>query len=270
MPESSGGERSGVKHAPGSLDIQKISRALRAAGVDHAVIGGCALALYGMPRMTKDIDLILPVDPENNRKLIGALADIEGNDASARRLSKEWMDKGHSTELAGKVPVDLLYVAAGRTFEDVSAHLCTVNFHGEAVTTLDIDGLLQTKQTDRPQDAADRLKLERLRDAQRETRLRNERVAALDALGTKGLPGLIRRAILEAIGRAAGEANAVRWTSAHEDIAAQCLAVFPSEAEALANLLSTYSPGAIYPSQQMVTRDTVARIARTLKVNGAP
>ena len=46
-----------------------------------------------------------------------------------------------------------------------AAHLKTVEFNGVPVSTLDVDGMLVSKRTTRPQDVSDRQKLERLRNA---------------------------------------------------------------------------------------------------------
>jgi hypothetical protein len=47
---------------------------LTAAGVDHAVCGGLAVAMHGYPRATRDIDLmILPSSLESARKAVAAL-----------------------------------------------------------------------------------------------------------------------------------------------------------------------------------------------------
>lgn len=42
--------------------ISKIAKALNRNGIDYIVIGGQAVLLYGEPRFTKDVDIILGVD----------------------------------------------------------------------------------------------------------------------------------------------------------------------------------------------------------------
>ena len=156
-----------IPRQPVADDLVRISQALAAFGVEYALIGGTAMAVHGFSRATKDIDLLLPVSPDNNARLLSALASIPGNTEALGALRREWMDKGHSTALEGEVFVDLLYVAADQTFESLKSHLQTVSFEGSAVVTLDVDGLLLTKRTKRETDIPDRLKLERLRNALR-------------------------------------------------------------------------------------------------------
>ena len=52
---------------PNQADLLKLASALAAFDVEYVVIEGAAMALHGFARMTKDIDLLLPVDTANNR-----------------------------------------------------------------------------------------------------------------------------------------------------------------------------------------------------------
>lgn len=154
-------------------DLVLLAQALTAFGVEYALVGGTAMAVHGFSLATKDIDLLLPVSADNNARLLKALASIPGNTQALSALRRERMDKGHSTALEGEIYVDLLYVAADQTFESLKAHIQTVIFEGASVVTLDVDGMLltkqtkQTKQTKRETDVPDRLKPERLRSALR-------------------------------------------------------------------------------------------------------
>ena len=152
---------------PDPNDLAVLAKALADFGVDYALIGGTAMAVHGFARATKAIDLLLPVDAGNNARLLKALATIPGNENALAQLRLEWMDKGHSTALEGQIFIDLLYVAAGLSFESLKAHIQTVMFNGIPIVTLDVDGMLLSKKTTRESDVPDRLKLERLRNALR-------------------------------------------------------------------------------------------------------
>ncbi len=153
---------------PTQSDLLRLAQALAAFDVEYVLIGGAAMALHGFARMTKDIDLLLPVDPANNSRLLRALESMPENTEALAHLRPEWMDKGHSTALEGVLYIDLLYVAASRSFEQLRQHIQTVLLNGVPVVTLDVDGMLQTKRTTRESDIPDRLKLERLKNAMRE------------------------------------------------------------------------------------------------------
>lgn len=155
---------------PNQSDLLALAKVLADFDVAYVVIGGAAMALHGFARMTKDIDLLLPVDPANNARLLRALESMPENTEAMSQLRPEWMDKGHSTALEGEIYIDLLYVAASKSFEALREHIQTVMFNGVPVVTLDVDGMLQTKQTTRASDLSDRLKLERLKNAIRDLR----------------------------------------------------------------------------------------------------
>ncbi|MBN2033714.1 MAG: nucleotidyltransferase [Deltaproteobacteria bacterium] len=56
--------------------ISKTAEELRKAGIPYMVIGGQAVLLYGLPRMTKDIDITLGVDTRDLDKVVKAIAAI--------------------------------------------------------------------------------------------------------------------------------------------------------------------------------------------------
>lgn len=56
-------------------------------------------------------------------------------------------------------------MAASRTFEEYRKHIVTREVEGVAVRMLDVDGMLLSKQTGRPEDIADLQRLARLKGA---------------------------------------------------------------------------------------------------------
>lgn len=155
-----------MRQSPTEADLLNLARLLAEHGVRYALIGGMAVGLHGFVRATKDIDLLLPVDAANNAALIAALQKLIGPDQPAlQQLRKDWMDKGHSTALEDRLAIDLLYVAAGQNFEQLQQHIIRIQVQDVAISLLDVDGLIKTKRTSRESDTADRIKLERLRNA---------------------------------------------------------------------------------------------------------
>lgn len=125
---------------PNQADLLALAEALSNFSVEYVVIGGAAMALHGFPRMTKDIDLLLPVDPANNARLLRALESMPANKAALAALQPAWMDKGFSTALEGELYIDLLYVAAARSFEALRQHIKIVVFGGIPVVTWTLTG----------------------------------------------------------------------------------------------------------------------------------
>jgi predicted nucleotidyltransferase len=58
-----------------SFDYQTIFRELSKAGIDYLIVGGLAVNLHGIPRMTYDIDIMIRLDSENITKLVERLRD---------------------------------------------------------------------------------------------------------------------------------------------------------------------------------------------------
>ncbi len=55
------------------LDYQQFFNVIDKEGIDYLVVGGLAVNLHGIPRMTYDIDLMILLDTENIMKLIKIL-----------------------------------------------------------------------------------------------------------------------------------------------------------------------------------------------------
>ena len=49
----------------GMLDYLAIFRKFNEKGIGYIVVGGLAVNLYGIPRMTYDIDILLDLDDKN-------------------------------------------------------------------------------------------------------------------------------------------------------------------------------------------------------------
>lgn len=151
------------RRPPESADIVRVLAELARHRVEYALIGGAAMALHGFPRMTKDIDLLLPRDARNNARLLKALAALRSSLSLEVIPDKETLDAGFSTSAEGELGIDLLYAAASRTFDDYRRHIVERELDGVPVKVLDVDGMLLSKQTDRPEDIPDVQRLSRLK-----------------------------------------------------------------------------------------------------------
>ena len=58
----------------------KVFKALEKQNVDYILVGGVALVLHGMQRLTQDIDIFLSIVPENIEKLKNALFNVFQDD----------------------------------------------------------------------------------------------------------------------------------------------------------------------------------------------
>lgn len=57
-------------------EIERVLSALNQGGVRYLVVGGVAVVLHGFLRTTKDLDLVIGLDPDNLQKGLKALGDL--------------------------------------------------------------------------------------------------------------------------------------------------------------------------------------------------
>lgn len=154
---------------PASVDdLKLLLRSLNEHGVDYLLIGGYALYALGYQRGTVDIDILLPPTLEQGERTRRALLLLP--DGVAKDLEPEWFAEGETIRVADAFVVDLMFNACGETYESLLPHAVTLDFDGIPVRTLDIEGMLKTKQTVREKDKLDRNVLERALDELKRSR----------------------------------------------------------------------------------------------------
>lgn len=145
---------------PASVDdLKLLLRALNDHGVDYLLIGGYALYALGYQRGTVDIDLVLPPSREQGERVKRALLLLP--DGVAKDLDPAWFLERETIRVADAFVVDLMFNAAGETYETLLPYAVTIDFEGVPVRTLNLEGMLKTKQTVRDKDRLDREVLER-------------------------------------------------------------------------------------------------------------
>jgi len=140
-------------------DLKLLLRSLNDQQVEYLLIGGYALYALGYQRGTVDIDIVLPPTIEQGQRTKRALLLLP--DGVARDLDPAWFIEGETIRVADAFVVDLMFNAAGETYESLLPYAVTIDFDGIPVRTLNLEGLLRTKQTLRANDKADREILER-------------------------------------------------------------------------------------------------------------
>jgi predicted nucleotidyltransferase len=140
-------------------DLKKLIRSLDENQVEYLLIGGYALYAHGYHRATTDIDVLVPADSQSGEKLKRALMLLP--DKAAENLDPAWFREGDNIRVADAFVVDIMLNACGQTYETLKSYAETIDLEGVPVKTLNLEGLLLTKRTNRPKDAADRLVLEK-------------------------------------------------------------------------------------------------------------
>ena len=140
-------------------DLKLLLRALNDHGVDYLLIGGYALYALGYQRGTTDIDVVLRPTREQGERVRQALLLLP--DKVSEKLMPEWFTEGETIRVADAFVVDLMFSACGETYESLLPYAVTIDFENIPVRTLNLEGLLKTKQTLRDKDKLDRVILER-------------------------------------------------------------------------------------------------------------
>jgi len=145
-----------------------VLKALRDHGVAYVLVGGLAVALHDVPRITEDVDIFVRDDEQNVGKLRSALHSVY-RDESIDEITKADMD-AYAVIRYG-TPDDYYIDIMSRigemfSFEDVEFEV--VAFKGVPVNLATIDALIMLKNgTLRDKDRADVILL---REKQKEKR----------------------------------------------------------------------------------------------------
>jgi predicted nucleotidyltransferase len=139
-------------------DFKTLIRALNRQGAEYMLIGGYALFAHGYHRATTDIDLLVPAARAAGEKVREALMVLP--DQAARDIDPAWFEEGENIRVADAFVVDIMLNACGETYETLHQYAETIDLEGLPVRTINLEGLLRTKQTLRDKDIADRVILE--------------------------------------------------------------------------------------------------------------
>jgi hypothetical protein len=132
-------------------DVLRVVELLEAEGVEYALIGGYALALQGIVRLTEGVDILVEPSVENARRWVRALSNLP--DGAAKELSGD--DTLHEDLYAIRIndefTVDVMNSASGFTWQE----LLPFRIRLEGIQVLRLEGLLKMKEKGRLKDQAD-------------------------------------------------------------------------------------------------------------------
>jgi hypothetical protein len=138
-------------------DLKRLVGDLNDLGVAYALVGGYAIAAHGFNRFTDDVDLLVEPSLANSRRWIAALARLP--DRAAAELSEQpdvfSDDQRYALRINDEFTVDVMPTVAGRTWDELQAHITTIDLDGQPLRLLDLEGLLLTKQGVRAKDKQD-------------------------------------------------------------------------------------------------------------------
>jgi predicted nucleotidyltransferase len=140
-------------------DLKTLIHSLNERQAEYLLIGGYALFAHGYHRATTDIDLLVPATREAGERTKQALMVLP--DQAAKDIDPAWFEEGENIRIADDFVVDIMLNACGETYESLAGYAEVIDLDGIPVRTINLEGLIKTKQTLREKDVADRQVLER-------------------------------------------------------------------------------------------------------------
>jgi hypothetical protein len=138
-------------------DFRDLLLELADAEAEFVVLGGHAVAFYGHPRATKDIDILVRASEDNAARVYTALARF-GAPLSAFAVDQSDFATYQGVLQLGLPPrrIDILTRASGVTFDEAVADGASFDLEGRRVPVIGRAALLKNKRAaGRPQDLAD-------------------------------------------------------------------------------------------------------------------
>jgi hypothetical protein len=132
-------------------DLIRVAALLDEEHVEYALIGGYALALQGIVRLTEDVDILVEPSVENARRWVRALSKLP--DGAARELAGDdtLSEEPYAIRINDEFTVDVMNSASGFSWRDMLPYRKRV----DGIQVLSLEGLLRLKEHGRLKDRAD-------------------------------------------------------------------------------------------------------------------
>lgn len=132
-------------------DVLHVAQLLEREHVEYALIGGYALALQGIVRLTEDIDVLVEPTAENAARWVRALSDLP--DGAARELAGDATlhEEPYAIRINDEFTIDVMNSASGRGWSELVKYRTRI----EGVNVISLEGILLMKEHGRLKDQAD-------------------------------------------------------------------------------------------------------------------
>ncbi|NOZ79128.1 MAG: nucleotidyltransferase family protein [Acidobacteria bacterium] len=134
--------------------LQDVFRSFQQHDVKYVVIGGIASVLYGVPRATFDLDILIEASIENAERLLHALSDAGMGTASL--IAAKDLLANEITIFKDRVRVDVQTTTPGLRFADGWARRNVMTYQGQDFFVVSKEDLIRSKRAaGRPVDRED-------------------------------------------------------------------------------------------------------------------
>lgn len=124
--------------------LQSVFASFQRYEVKYLVIGGIAAVLYGVPRATFDLDILIEPTPENSQRLLKALGDAELGTASM--TTAEEILATEITVFKDRIRLDVQTSTPGLVFASAWERRVTMSYRGQQFYVVARDDLIASKR----------------------------------------------------------------------------------------------------------------------------
>ena len=124
--------------------LKRVFESFQHHDVRYVVIGGIAAVLYGVPRATFDLDILVEATYENIRRLLDALSDAGMGTASLTNVDE--ILSNEITIFKDRVRIDVQTSTPGLHFQDAWKRRKTMDYQGQSFYIASLDDLISSKR----------------------------------------------------------------------------------------------------------------------------
>ena len=132
-------------------DVRHVADLLEREGAEYALIGGYALALQGIVRLTEAVDILVEPTAENARRWVRALSQLPDGAAGELTGDETLHDEPYAIRINDEFTVDVMNSASGLSWSDLAPYRTRI----DGIRVVSLDGLLRMKEHGRLKDQAD-------------------------------------------------------------------------------------------------------------------
>ncbi|MBN2019017.1 MAG: nucleotidyltransferase [Sedimentisphaerales bacterium] len=124
--------------------LQDVFRLFQQHEVKYIVIGGIASVMYGVPRATFDLDILIEATTENVQRLLAAMQNA--GFGTATMTNAQDVLANEITVFNDRVRIDVQTSTPGVTFQDAWNRRKTVTYNGQKFFILSKEDLIISKK----------------------------------------------------------------------------------------------------------------------------
>jgi len=124
--------------------LKEVFKYFQQHDVRYVVIGGIAAVLYGVPRATFDLDILIEASPQNAQRLIDAL--IDAGMGTATLTSSDEILSNEITIFKDRVRIDVQLSTPGLQFETSWSKKQTMQYQGQEFYVVSLEDLIRSKR----------------------------------------------------------------------------------------------------------------------------